>query len=299
MFTRETIKLGIAPIGWTNDDLPELGGNISFEQCISEMSTAGFEGCEVGNKFPRDTATLQLALSPYGLSVASAWYSAYFTDPKKQKTTYEGFLQHMNFLKSMGSKVIVICECGSCIQGENKPILGKEKPIFSNSEWRLLIDGLHHIGTIAKENGMAIVYHHHMGTGVQTQSEINHLMEKTDPTLVSLLFDTGHLVFAGGNPLQILKEYGNRIKHVHLKDLRQNVFIKVKEDGLSFLDSVKAGIFTVPGDGMIDYQPIFHELKSQNYQGWFIVEAEQDPDKANPLEYAKKARTFIREEIAL
>lgn len=288
-----SIKLAIAPIGWSNDDMPELGGHIPFEQCIDEMAIAGYEGCEVGNKFPRDTDTLKAALSTKQLSVASAWFSAYFTEPGRYTETVSHFIQHMIFLKAMGAKVIVVCECGHSIQGKAIPVFA-EKPEFNAEQWDELIAGLHEIGDIAQANGMQIVYHHHMGTGVQTEEELDYLMQHTDANRVSLLFDTGHLRFAGIEPLTVLRKYGSRIKHVHLKDIRSDVLAHTRDNQLSFLDAVRAGVFTVPGDGCIDYDPLFALLNEQQYQGWWVVEAEQDPDKANPLEYAKMAREFIR-----
>lgn len=287
------IKLAIAPIGWSNDDMPELGAHISFEQCIQEMAEAGFEGCEVGHKFPRDAHVLQKALSTHKLSVASAWYSLYFTEEGREQETFDGFLHHMNFLKAMGAKVIVVCECGHSIQGKALALFNN-KPVFSEQQWQSLINGLEKIGQLAKENNMTIVYHHHMGTGIQQQEEIDQLMMKTNPEYVSLLLDTGHLTYAGNNPLTTLKKHSHRIKHVHLKDIRDDVLKQVKQNKLSFLDSVKAGVFTVPGDGLIDFKPIFEVLKKLNYQGWWVVEAEQDPEKAHPLTYAKKAREFLQ-----
>jgi inosose dehydratase len=292
------IKLGIAPIGWSNDDMPELGGHISFEQCIKEMAEAGYQGCEVGNKFPRDPEVLHTALLPYQLSVASAWYSTYFTEPERTQKTIDGFIQHMQFLHAMGAKVIVVCECGHGIQGKSLPVLS-HKPVFTETQWQMLINGLHHIGQLAIKNNMTIVYHHHMGTGVQLSDEIDRLMELTDPALVSLLLDTGHLYFSGSNPYNTLQKHGSRIKHVHLKDIRDDILKLTMADNLSFLDAVRSGVFTVPSDGCIDFAPIFHSLLDLNYQGWWIVEAEQDPDKANPLIYAKMARDFIRRSVGL
>jgi inosose dehydratase len=286
------IKLAIAPIGWSNDDLPALGGHISFEQCIQEMATAEYEGCEVGHKFPRDTQILQSALSKHKLQVASAWYSTYFTE-ERESETIEGFKQHMQFLKTMGAKVIVVCECGHSIQGQPLGVLAN-KPAFNTSQWAKLINGLHHLGKLAHEQHMQIVYHHHMGTGIQQENEIDQLMQETDPDLVSLLLDTGHLCFAGHDPFSTLSKHLTRIKHVHLKDIRSDVLEEVKKRSLSFLDAVKMGVFTVPGDGCIDFSPIFQHLIQFGYQGWWVVEAEQDPDKANPLDYAKKARAYVR-----
>lgn len=291
------VKLAIAPIGWSNDDMPELGEHISFEQCIQEMALAGFEGCEVGHKFPRNPSLLRAALFPYQLRIASAWYSLYFTENRTEETL-QGFITHMHFLKAMGANVIVVCECGQSIQSKQLSIFAK-KPIFTQHEWQLLIAGLEKIGHLARQNEMAIVYHPHMGTGVQQQTEIDFLMQQTSPDHVSLVLDTGHLYFASEDPLVTLQKHASRIKHVHLKDIRATVLEKVKSQHLSFLDAVRAGVFTVPGDGCIPFADIFTSLQKMHYEGWWVVEAEQDPEKAIPLEYAQKAREFLRNNTGL
>ena len=298
MFKENTIKLGIAPIAWTNDDMPELGAENTFEQCISEMALAGFNGSEVGNKYPRNTVVLKKSLELRNLEIASAWFSTFLTTKPLEETVQE-FIKHRDFLHDMGAKVIVVSEQGHSIQGLMDVPLFKNKPVFTEEEWDKLADGLHHLGKLAQEKGLHIVYHHHMGTGVQTTAEIEKLMDMTDPELVSLLFDTGHLVFSGEEPLYILKKYLSRIKHVHLKDIRQEVVDIVKENELSFLQAVKNGAFTVPGDGVIGFDEVFTILANSDYQGWFVVEAEQDPALANPFEYALKARKFIQEKAGL
>jgi inosose dehydratase len=174
-----------------------------------------------------------------------------------------------------------------------------KKPTFTNDEWKRLAEGLNKLGERAQEKGMALTYHHHMGTGVQTSAEIDRLMEATQTGLLDLLYDTGHLVFSGEDHLAVLKKWGKRIKHVHLKDVRPAVVAKVRKDKLSFLDAVKAGAFTVPGDGSVDFVPVFQELDAIGYKGWWVVEAEQDPALANPLEYALKARKYIREKAGI
>ncbi|UNT71746.1 myo-inosose-2 dehydratase (plasmid) [Bacillus sp. N447-1] len=297
MFKENTIKLGIAPIAWTNDDLPELGSENTFEQCLSEMALSGFTGSEVGNKYPRDTEVLKKALSLRGLEIASAWFSTSLTT-KPMEETVEAFIEQRDFLHAMEAKVIVVSEQGKSIQGLALPVY-KAKPVFTEEEWKLLVDGLHRLGELAMEKDMKIVYHHHMGTGIQTTEEIDKLMELTDPNLVSLLFDTGHLMFSGENPIYVLKKHQHRIKHVHLKDIRSEVMTRVKEQDLSFLEAVKAGVFTVPGDGAIEFDEVFTTFAASNYTGWFIVEAEQDPVLANPFEYAVKARRYISEKIGL
>lgn len=292
------ITLGIAPIAWTNDDMPELGSENTFEQCISEMALAGFTGTEIGNKYPKNPEVLKSYLEPRGLNVASAWFSSFLTTKPFEETEVE-FIKHRDFLHAMGAKVIVVSEQGHSIQGQIQTPVFDDKPYFTNQEWNRLCAGLETLGELALEKDMHIVYHHHMGTGVQTAEEIDRLMEKTDPDKVSLLFDTGHLVFSGENPLDIYKKHKERIKHIHLKDIRKEQAEWVRKEHISFLDAVKAGTFTVPGDGMIDFKPIVDEIVASNYEGWFVVEAEQDPAKANPFIYAKKARAYIKEILDL
>lgn len=286
------IRYACAPIAWTNDDLPELGSNNSFEQCISEMALAGYEGTEIGNKYPRDPEVLKSYLEPRGLSVASAWISLYLTS-EPYEVTEEAFIKHRDFLYEMGAKVIVVSEQGNSIQGKLDKALFKEKPVFTEEEWKLLIEGLEKLGKLAHEKDMEIVYHHHMGTGVQTTEEIDELMERTNKDNVSLLFDTGHLVVSGEDPIEIFKNYEDRIKHIHFKDVRQEITEAVDKDNQCFLDGVRKGIFTVPGDGVIDFEPILNLIYQSNYSGWIVVEAEQDPSLANPFIYAKKAKDYM------
>jgi inosose dehydratase len=286
------VRLAIAPIGWTNDDLPELGGEIPFEQCVSEMALAGFKGSEVGNKYPKDPAVLNKALGLRGLTICNAWFSSFLTTRPYAEVEAE-FIQHRDFLHAVGARVIGAAEQGHSIQGLDLPVFD-QKPSFTDAEWTRLTEGLDKLGRRAQEKGMTLTYHHHMGTGVQTAAEIDRLMEHTTPGLLDLLFDTGHLVFAGEDHLAVLKKWGKRIKHVHLKDVRPAVVAKIKAEKKSFLTAVKSGAFTVPGDGSVDFVPVFQALRDLAYQGWWVVEAEQDPALANPLEYAIKARSYIR-----
>ena len=293
----QSIHLGIAPIGWTNDDLPELGGEIPFEQCLSEMALAGFEGTEVGNKYPKDPAVLNKALKLRGLTICNAWFSAFLTT-KPYEEVEAAFIAHRDFLYALGAGIIGAAEQGHSIQGRAQPVF-EAKPFFTDEEWGRLCEGLNRLGKRAAEKGMRLTYHHHMGTGVQTAGEIDRLMENTDPALVGLLYDTGHLVFSGADHLAVLAKWIHRIRHVHLKDMRP----ALRDQGIawkwSFLQAVKAGVFTVPGDGCVDFVPVFHALKEAAYKGWWVVEAEQDPAKANPLEYAVMARSFIREKTGI
>jgi len=289
------IKTGIAPIAWSNDDLHQLGGDIPFQQCIEEMHQAGYVGCEVGHKFPRSPDELKQALEPLNVQIASAWFSCRFTEAGHYQQTVSAFTDQLQFLKAMGAKLVVVCETGQSIYtDQQRPVTGSDKPTFTQQQWQALVDGLHHLGKMAREQDMCIAYHHHMGTGVQTFEEITRLMASTLPELVALVVDTGHMVYAGGDAARLICQQGRRVKHVHLKDIRMDILRQVKQQEWSFLDSVIAGVFTVPGDGDIDFPPVFAALARLDYQGWLIVEAEQDPAQANPLEYARKGRQFIQ-----
>lgn len=290
----QKIKLGIAPIGWTNDDLPDLGSENTFEQCVSEMALAGFHGTEVGNKYPKDAAVLKEALSLRGLQVCNAWFSACFTSKPFDEVMKE-FEAHRDFLYAMGAQVIGAAEIGNSIQGLAEPIFDA-KPVYTQQQWDVVVKGFNAMAKMAAEKGMKLSCHHHMGTGVQTMQEIDRFMSSVNED-VYLLYDSGHIYYSEGTPgacLELLKKYKGRIAHVHLKDVRPQNIQKVKEEKRSFLDGVRMGTFTVPGDGALDFEPVFKELESQGYEGWAVVEAEQDPALANPLAYALKAREYIR-----
>jgi inosose dehydratase len=256
------------------------------------MALAGFTGSEVGNKYPKDPEELNAKLKLRGLTICNAWFSAFLTT-KPYKAVEEAFIKHRDFLYNVGARVIGAAEQGHSIQGLNVPVFAA-KPVFTDDEWALLCDGLNRLGKLAAERDMKLTYHHHMGTGVQTTAEIDRLMENTDSKLVGLLYDTGHLVFSGENHLAVLDKWMRRIRHVHLKDMRPDIREQAISGNWSFLKAVKAGVFTVPGDGCIRFKHVFKRLIEAKYRGWWVVEAEQDPALANPLEYAIKARSYIK-----
>lgn len=299
MFDKNKVKLGIAPIAWTNDDMPDLGKENTFEQCVSEMALAGFTGSEVGNKYPKDPEVLKKALELRGVEICNQWFSSFLITKPFEEVEKE-FRAQLAFLKAMGAKVIGASEQSYSVQGQlDTPIFG-HKYEMNDQEWDTFCTGMNKLGKIAKEEyGIAFTFHHHMGTVVQSLAEVDRMMENTDPEYVSLLFDTGHFTYCGEDPLEVVKKYVHRIKHVHLKDIRPEVVEQVKKENMSFLAGVRAGAFTIPGDGCINYDPIFKVLEEAGYEGYMVVEAEQDPAKANPLEYAIRARKFIAEKTGL
>ena len=292
------VRLAMAPIGWTNDDMPDLGSENTFEQCVSEMALAGFTGSEVGNKYPKDPKVLKKYLDIRGIQICNQWFSSFLTAESLDKVKKD-FSAQLDFLEAMGARVIGPAEQGKSVQGKLDTPVFDGKPYFTDDEWKKLCSGLDQLGKIARERGFKLCYHHHMGTGVQTLEETDRLMENTNPEYVYLLFDSGHFKFSGENPVEALKKHVKRVGHVHLKDVRPEILEKVQKEKMSFLDAVRSGAFTVPGDGCIDFPSIFKILEENNYEGWMVVEAEQDPAKANPFEYALKARKYIREKAGI
>lgn len=298
MLNKEKVKLGIAPIAWTNDDMPDLGKENTFEQCVSEMALAGFTGSEIGGKYPTDTKILKKALDLRGIEICNCWFSSFLISRPYEETEKE-FIKQTDFLKAMGAKVIGVSEQSYSIQGKMEQPVWEGKHVMDDEEWKLLVEGLNKLGKIAKDKGMLLTFHHHMGTVIQTREEIDRFMKEVDPNLVYLLFDSGHLSFAGIDPAEVLRKYVDRVKHVHLKDIRKPLVEKSKTEQWSFLKGVREGVFTVPGDGDVDFTPIFNILEENRYEGYVVVEAEQDPAIANPLEYAIKARKYIAEKTGL
>ena len=300
MFDSTKVHLGIAPIGWCNDDMPELGAENTFQQIVSEMALAGFTGCEIGNKYPTDPAELKKALDLRGMRIASRWYSSFIlTRPIEEEIA--DFTANLDFLEAVGANRINVSEQSYSIQGQmDTPVLtGNHKHVMTEEEWAIFCDGLNKLGKVAADRGFKLCFHHHMGTVVQTADETDRMMRDTDPRYVFLCYDTGHFTFAGENPLLMLQKYADRVGHVHLKDMRLDVVEQVRQNNWSFLQAVRNGSFTVPGDGGVDFDPILKLLSEAKYEGWLLVEAEQDPAKAEPLEYAMKARKFIREHTGL
>lgn len=301
IFDSEKVHLGITPTGWSNSDDPsiDLVPPIPYQQILSEMALSGFKGSQMSGKYPQDMKVLKRELELRDFTISEPWVGTYFTigayeDSKKI------FRQQMEFMKEIGGTTIVVAELGGAVH--QQPIAPlPNRPIFSDEQWQALIKGLNELGKEADKAGMQLCYHPHVGTGVETLEDIDRLMEGTNPNYLKLLLDTGHLYYADVDPLVVTKKYAARIKHVHLKNIRQDVLEASKKKGLSFLDSIREGSFTVPGDkeGVINFKPILEELAKANYEGWLVVEAEQDPNKANPLQYARMARNYLRQETGL
>ncbi|MGB8316420.1 MAG: myo-inosose-2 dehydratase [Aestuariivirga sp.] len=277
------VRIGINPIAWTNDDVPELGGDTPLEVCLSETRQAGYAGTELGGKFPRNSARLKPIMAQYGLAVISGWYDGR-CDEKSVSEEMDAITPHLQLLKDMGSTHVVYADTSRGRHGAIwAPI--SQRPALQADEWPAYGRKLTALAERMADFGVAMAFHHHMGTIVESDADVGLMMKHTGEA-VGLLYDTGHSSFSGGDPLQLIKTHVKRVVHVHCKDPRKDILKKARAEDMSFMDAVLAGIFTVPGDGSIDYVPILRVLADAGYAGWLVVEAEQDPKKAHPLTYA-------------
>nr|WP_315224340.1 myo-inosose-2 dehydratase [uncultured Albidiferax sp.] len=289
------VRIGINPISWMNDDLPSLGGETLLETALSEGKEIGYEGFELGNKFPKDGPSLKAKLDEFGVACVSGWYSGFLGNDTVE-AEIERCKAHMAKLQYNGVKVVVYGECADTIQGQIDVPVSKRPRFTSEAQWKAYAERLNAFGAhLIATYGIQLAYHHHMGAYVESPADIDKLMALTDPTKVFLLFDTGHAYFGGAvDPTVLLKKHIERINHVHCKDVRVPVIAQARNDGWSFLNGVINGTFTVPGDGAVDFEAVLTILKNAGYEGWLVVEAEQDPAVAPSYEYAKKGYDTLR-----
>ena len=277
------VRIGINPITWSNDDVPELGGDISLEICLSETKQAGYAGTELGGKFPRESAELKPIMERHGLAVISGWYDGRCNE-KDVSAEMDAISSHLQLLKDMGSTHVVYADTSRGRHGAIWDPISK-RPALQAEEWPTYGRKLTQLAERMADFGVRMAFHHHMGTIIETDAEVGLLMKHTGEA-VGLLYDTGHSTFSGGDPLQLVKGNVKRVVHVHCKDVRKPMLEKARAEDMSFMGAVLEGIFTVPGDGFLDYASILRVLAEANYSGWLVVEAEQDPRKAHPLTYA-------------
>ena len=285
-----SIKLGVAPIAWSNDDMPELGGDTTLEQCLNEASKAGFSGIEFGGKFSRNSKELIPKLKKENLELCSGWYGAklLINEPKDE---FKLMRNQLNLFKDCNAPCMVFAEITNSVQG-NPAISLSKRPKLTEDDWSKLTSRMNEISKMMMDEGMPLAYHHHMGTVIENESETIRLIENTNDD-VKLLIDTGHMLFAQGNFVKLAENFSERLIHVHCKDIRKEVLDKSLKNDSTFRQAFLDGAFTVPGDGCIDYVPFLKVLKNKNYNGWLVVEAEQDPAKANPFKYAKIGYNYL------
>ena len=289
------VRIGINPISWMNDDLPSLGGETPLETALAEGKEIGYQGFELGNKFPKDGPGLKAKLDEFGLACVSGWYSGELAQGGVDDEI-ERCRAHMDKLRFNGVKVVVYGEVAGSVQGQIDSPVSQRPHFASDAAWNGYAERLNAFGAyLHGQYGITLAYHHHMGAYVESPADIDKLMALTEPAHVGLLFDTGHAYFGGAiDPVPLLQRHTHRVVHVHCKDVRPGLIAKARNDGWSFLNGVLAGIFTVPGDGVIDYDAVLGTLHDSGYQGWLVVEAEQDPAVAPSYAYAKKGYQTLR-----
>ena len=286
-----SIRFGVSPIAWSNDDLPELGGQTPLSSCLRDMRDLGFDGTELGNKFPRETLPLRQTLGEYELELVGGWWSTNLLNQEADEE-FAAAKKHISLLRDLGSDIFIAAETSNAIHGlRHQPM--QNRPHLSASEWNKFCARMDNFAHLLSQQGMKLAYHHHMGTVIENGEDIEKFLSLTNPN-VGITLDTGHAHLAGADPLRIISTHSDRVAHVHCKDVRNSIARKAWTEGLSFLDGVVAGMFTVPGDGDIEFEPVMQSLKDLDYASWIIIEAEQDPAKAAPRQYAEMGLKSIR-----
>ncbi|HYC72831.1 MAG TPA: myo-inosose-2 dehydratase [Opitutaceae bacterium] len=287
-------EVGANPIIWSNDDFPELAGDLPLDVILREMKACGYAGSELGHAYPRTATSLGAALGRHGLKLVSGWHSTHLaTRPLPEEEA--AFRAHATLLKALGARVVIVAECSHAVHGQRDAALGygeNDRRVLGEAEWARLAAGLGHFAAWAEAQGLKLAYHHHMGTVIQTAAELDRLLAAS-PGL-SLLLDPGHLAFAGIDPRAVMRRHGARVAHVHLKSVRADVVARARRERWSFCRAVTEGVFAIPGEGVVDFPALFADLAARGYRGWLVVEAEEDPAKAPALPKAQRARAFVR-----
>lgn len=286
------VRLGVSPINWINNDMDDLGDQYEIGDVLAAMRALGFAGTEMSRKFPADPLRLRALLASHRLVLAGAWKTVLFSAGRDPEGEFASFQAHARLLKTLGSPYAVVCDGGKSLHWDETGHRKNVEP-YTDADWARLAAGLNRAGAYARRIGIKLAYHPHVGTNVEGPEAIDRLLALTDPDDVGIVYDTGHILAGGGDPIEVLRRHAGRVAAVHLKDVRRDVLVRVRERGDVFLDAVRRGIFTTPGSGCIDFPAVVGELRARGYQGWMIIEAEQDPRVAEPVAYAREAKTLV------
>ncbi|MBU3031264.1 myo-inosose-2 dehydratase [Paracoccus marinaquae] len=289
------ILYGTNPIAWSNDDDHSIGAHLSLSDCLSDCREIGFDGIEKGHKMPSDGAELKAALAVYGLGFIGGWHSTNILAPGATAAAERAALDaHIAMSKAAGSDLVIICECSNTVHGDPQ-VAANDRPILSDADWDRLMAGINDLAAHAARQGMRFCYHHHVGSCVESAADIDRFMAAAGPD-VHLLLDTGHARFGGADPVEVARRYMQRVGHIHCKNIRAGVMDQVRAEGLSFIEGVRRGAFTVPGDpeGCVDFAPVLKIAAEAGYQGWLVIEAEQDSAIREPLQYQSMGHRALR-----
>lgn len=290
-----SIRFGVSPIAWANDDMPELGGDTPLDSILRDIQELGFDGVELGGKFPREASALKATLAPFKLDLVGGWYSGGLL-VQDADAEIAALQPHLDLLKALGSKVFVFAETSNAVHS-NRAVPLEGTPRLKSSEWAQFGKRMSDVADYIAGQGLKFAYHHHLGTVVENQADMDAFIAATSPS-VGFTLDTGHAALGGVRSLDVIAKHPERIAHVHCKDVRGSVHAEARRNGKSFLDGVLAGMFTVPGDGSIDFAAVMQALKRMDYSGWIIIEAEQDPALADPRTYAELGLRTLKREAA-
>ena len=290
-----SIRFGVSPIAWINDDMPELGADTALEHVLAEARDIGFAGIELGGRFPRDATTLATLLARFQLALVGGWYSASLL-ASSAREEIAALQAHLGLLKALGCTVFIIAETSNAIHGNRNRALSAS-PRLERADWARFGEKLTEVADYVAASGLRLAYHHHLGTVVESGEDLERFLEATGPS-VGMTVDTGHAALGGVDAVSLIRTHPQRVAHVHCKDIRGEVFRKLKADEGSFLNGVLDGMFTAPGDGDIDFGKVMQALAEIGYSGWIIVEAEQDPALADPRRYGELGLTTLRREAA-
>lgn len=279
-----TIRWGVSPIAWCNDDMQELGGDTSLDALLTDVKEIGFDGVELGHKFPRDAETLAPIMARHGLEIVGGWYSSNLL-VRDAGDEIAALSRHLALLEAMGSSVFILAETSNAVHGDRSSRLDSH-PVLDPGDWKRFGERLNAVARYINDRGLRFAYHHHLGTVVETRDELDRFFDATGDH-VGLVLDTGHALYGGIDPTAIIGERPERVQHVHCKDIRRRKYNQFRAGGSSFLDGVVGGMFTAPGDGDFDYAPFMAALADIDYSGWIVIEAEQDPAIANPRQYSQ------------
>lgn len=280
-----TIRWGVSPIAWCNDDMRELGGDTTLDELLTDVRDIGFEGVELGNKFPRDPEALAPIMAGYGLDIVSGWYSSNLL-VRDADAEIDALAKHLALLEYMDSSVFILAETSNAVHGDRYGSRLDTHPVLPAADWKQFGERLNTVARFINDRGLRFAYHHHLGTIVETKDELERFFDATGDH-VGLVLDTGHALFGGIEPIDVIKARPERVTHVHCRDVRNAKYDEFLANGTSFLNGVVGGMFTAPGDGDYDYAPFMRALADMNYSGWIVIEAEQDPAIANPREYSQ------------
>jgi inosose dehydratase len=290
-----SVRFGVSPIAWSNDDMPELGGQTTVETILADAAAIGFEGVELGGKFPRESAQLGALLATHRLELIGGWWSTHLLARSAEDEALAA-QAHLSLLKAMGSPVFIAAECSNAIHGDRRRPLS-ETPRLAPRDWPRFGERLNALAAHVEAQGLRFAYHFHLGTAVERQEDLDRLLAHTDPS-VGLVVDTGHAALGGVDAVALIRRNPDRVAHVHAKSVRRGVFDALCAANGSFLDGVLAGMFTAPGDGDVDFAPVMGALAEIGYRGWIVVEAEQDPQLADPVVYGRLGLATLKSAAA-